>query len=171
MNCINLPFFGLGDQPIILPHKYTFNVDDLIYKRDYTGAGAVECLDKPRVQGDDEAGYWDNDTLLAMLEAYKKHIPGFTFRRCRRGFAVPCPGNPKLGGWPDGAKHSTSDRLVSHEALVFIRNGWPKFRCVHAHCEQPKKTINDWRDYFDPGFVLFDVAEWLDAYMEGLSNG
>jgi hypothetical protein len=162
-NGINLPFFGAG--VVTEPVLYTVPPEELWKnpppENKPTTSSAVQGAERDR-----ECGYWWNDALRAMLEAYKKFISGFDFRPCRGGFAVPCPGNPKLGGWPDGAEHSTHDPLLSHEALVFIRNGWPKFRCVHAHCEQPKKTINDWRDYFDPGFVFFDVDAWLDAEAE-----
>jgi hypothetical protein len=87
-----------------------------------------------------------------MLEAYKRLIPGFDFAPCRNGYAVPCPGH--IGTWEDGAAHSTKAEKLSHETLVFIKNGWPKFRCVHAHCDggtgDPKKTINDFRFWWDP---------------------
>ena len=54
---------------------------------------------------DQEPGYWKEITLLAMLEAYREFVPDFEFARGRRGYMVPCPGNPRKrderhGGWP-----------------------------------------------------------------------
>jgi hypothetical protein len=161
-NGVALPYFGMGAMPEIVRHKVTFTEPI----GEETGYSSVffDLGDDPN-----EAGYWSNDALTAMVTFYKENFPGFDFRRCRRGYAVPCPGNPKLGGWPDGAQHSSRDALISHEALVFIRNGWPKFRCVHAHCEQPKKTINHWREFWDP-LRLWEFDEWLDAEMERLNH-
>jgi hypothetical protein len=166
-NGINLPFFGAG--VVTEPVLYTVPPAEM-WKHQPTETDSASTITVESEEGGDDCGYWWDDALLALLTAYKKSIPGFDFHRCRRGYAVPCPGNTQLGGWPDGAKHSTDDPLLSHESLVFIRNGWPKFRCFHAHCDGDcgiaKKTINDWRDYFDPGFVFFDVDAWLDAEAE-----
>ena len=105
---------------------------------------------------------------MAMLTAYKDFIPGFEFRKCGGFYKVPCPGNREMGGWEDGSIHSDEhEAALSDKTVVFIRNGWPKFRCLHAHCDGAfctKKTINDWRHYFDPGYAFFDVEEWLDDY-------
>jgi hypothetical protein len=171
-NGVALPYFGMHTMSQIVRYRPTnkemfFNPDDYAEKlTDVARANSTEAL----VLGTaEDSGYWSTDALLAMLTFYKENFPGFDFRKSRRGYAVPCPGNPKLGGWSDGARHSTKDALISHEALVFIRNGWPKFRCVHAHCEQPKKTINHWREYWDP-LRLWEFDEWLDAEMERLNH-
>jgi hypothetical protein len=168
---VNMPFFGARVVGKIV--KYDLPTEALWAPEANTDTlaanGSLGACEQATPDDPNEAGCWWSDALLAMLQAYKEFIPGFDFKKCRRGYAVPCPGNPKLGGWPDGAKHSTTDPLVSHEALVFVRNGYPKFRCVHAHCDLPrpdKKTINDWRDFWDPGYVFFDIDSWLDTWAE-----
>ena len=60
----------------------------------------------------------------------------------------------------------TATRL-SHETVVWIRNGWPVFRCVHAHCDGgvngvAKKTWKDFQLHYDPLRLFFDWDEWMD---------
>lgn len=110
---------------------------------------------KPEVEASGEPGYWEPAALLALLEAYSKYIPGFWFKPCRVGYAVPCPGET---GWPDGARHS--QRRLVQNTLVFMRNGWPCFECFHAHCQA--KTIKDWWTYYDPFKLYFDFDEWQE---------
>lgn len=166
-NGVALPYFGMHVMPEIV--KYTPTTAEFLAKPESSVSGptANAAVDDP-----EDAGYWSDDALRAMLTFYKDNFAGFDFCKRGRGYAVPCPGNPQLGGWPDGTKHSTTDKLLS-EALVFIRNGWPKFRCAHAHCdgkvEYPKKTINDWRRFWDP-LRLWEHDEWLDAEMERLNH-
>jgi hypothetical protein len=175
-NGVALPFWNCKVLPEIIRLRVPFEEwwIDSSEEVDYNAtAGSTAARDDQN-----EAGNWWDDRsqvglrenppkspLRAMLTFYKENFPGFDFRPCRRGYAVPCPGNPKLGGWPDGAKHSTEDPLLSHEALVFIRNGYPKFKCFHAHCDRPrpdKKTSNNWREFWDP-LRLWDFDDWLDA--------
>jgi hypothetical protein len=120
---------------------------------------------------DVEPGYWSEAAMLAMLEAYKEMVPGFDFGPSSiGGYAVPCPGNPLLGGWEDGSQHSVEEPLLNANTHVFIKNAWPKFVCFHDHCgghtdgmsAYEKRTINDWRKFFDPDFILFDIDSWLD---------
>jgi hypothetical protein len=174
-NGINLPFFGAGVVPAEIiryevPLKEWFKPE--ICEDSARPGGGTSTNNSDSL--DDDSGYWWDDALLAMLSAYKKFIPGFDFHRCRSGYAVPCPGHPCLGGWPDGARHSTEDSILSDRTIVFIKNGWPKFKCMHAHCDGgcgvAKKTVNDWRDYFDPGYVFFDIDHWLDALAENSSR-
>ncbi len=152
-NGVNLPFFGAIEFDF-QPEKLNVEPEQF----------PVESP-APAEVFDEDAGYWDNDALLAMLTFYKESFPGFDFHACRGGYAVPCPGYPRLGGWDDGSMHS-DDKEIPHECLVFIKNRWPKFRCVHAHCDggtgEEKKTINDWREWWDP-LRLWDVGHWLDA--------
>lgn len=159
-NGVNLPFFGSLEFDF---HPEKLNVEPEKFP-------AAEP--KPEIF-DEDAGYWSDVALQAMLTFYKENFPGFDFHKCRGGYAVPCPGNPALGGWEDGAIHSTDDALLSHEAIVFIKNCWPKFRCVHAHCDggtgEKKKTINDWRAYWDP-LRLWEFEEWQDAEIARLEK-
>ncbi len=152
---INLPFFGDPTGAAnFTPKSYTVPVEEW----------PTPATEKSSVaDGDDDSGYWDDAALVAMLEAYKENIPDFDFRPGRLGYMVPCPGNDE--GWSDGAKHSFQDAKLSPFAEVFIQNGWPKFKCFHAHCDggcsAPKKTINDFRSHYDPLRILFDVDEWI----------
>jgi len=100
-----------------------------------------------------EPGYWDETALLAMLDAFRKHVPNFWFKPCRHGYAVPCPGEL---GWPCGAKHS-SRRLVQN-SLIWVGNGHRRWECFHAHCSA--KTTLDWLKFYDPLQVLFNHDEW-----------
>jgi hypothetical protein len=153
-NGINLPFFG---------DEKTFE----LFRPEFCLRPLPEVQsESPEPGSSDDEGYWDNDALLAMLSAYKEFFPGFEFRPCRHGFAVPCPGD--LDGWGDGSQHTIKAPGLSHETLVFLKNGWPKFLCVHAHCNgecgSPKKTINDWRAYWDE-FRLWEFEDWQEAEM------
>jgi hypothetical protein len=107
-----------------------------------------------------------------MLTYYKETIPGFDFQWLpeRKKYAVICPGH--AGTWEDGGRHSCGEAL-SVDATVFIQNAWPKFHCLHAHCDgstgAKKKTINDFRQWWDP-FRLWDIDAWLDEQMEELNQ-
>jgi hypothetical protein len=67
-------------------------------------------------------------------------------------------------------KHSAEEPLLNDNTHVFIKNSWPKFVCFHDHCgghtdgmsTYPKRTINDWRQFWDPGFIVFDIDSYLD---------
>jgi len=113
-----------------------------------------------------EPGYWDEAALLAILEAFRKHVPNFWFKPCRHGYAVPCPGEL---GWPDGAKHS-SKRLMQN-SLIWVGNGHRRWECFHAHCAA--KTTLDWLKFYDPLQVLFSHDEWETSEMRrlGLDGG
>jgi hypothetical protein len=156
-NGINLPFFGdeIGFERFH-PDLFAGSLPEV----------SVSLAGTSEWSTDEDEGYWDNDALLAMLRAYKEFFPGFDFRPCRHGFAVPCPGD--LDGWSDGSQHTVKVPGLSHETLVFLKNGWPKFLCVHAHCNgecgTPKKTINDWREYWDE-FRLWEFEDWQEAEM------
>jgi hypothetical protein len=126
-------------------------------------AAPVAEKPQPGMIGDGEPGYWEPDALLALLEAYRERIPGFWFRSCRIGYAVPCPGEQ---GWPDGARHSQK-RLVQN-TLVFMRNGWPCFECLHAHCQS--KTIKDWWQHYDPLRCYFDFDEWQKDQLDAIAE-
>jgi hypothetical protein len=164
---INIPFFGEERVPDVV--RYNMPLEQF-------WGSATHTKDTREVQDgsasatrttNDESGYWWDEPLVAMLEAYREHIPDFDFKQVGKGkYAVPCPGHPLLGGWNDGAKHSAADALLSNTAIVYIRNDWPKFECLHEHCLQPKKTINDWRRYFDPDYVVFDINEYIDDCAE-----
>lgn len=156
-NGINLPFFGDPEGfARFVPRYYTVSINEW---------PTPELKAKPSLtsDGDDDSGYWDESALVALLDAYKENIPGFDFCRGRLGYMVPCPGNEE--GWADGAKHSSKDAKLSPFAEVFIQNGWPKFKCFHAHCDggcgSPKKTINDFRSHYDPLWDIFDFDEWV----------
>lgn len=157
-NGVNLPFFG--------DRKGFENFIPLYYNAPIDKWPTLESTGKKAAspaEGDDDSGYWDDAALVAMLDAYKENIPDFDFCPGRLGYMVPCPGNEE--GWSDGAMHSSKDAKLSPFAEVFIQNGWPKFKCFHAHCDGgcgcPKKTINDFRSHYDPLRILFDFDEWL----------
>jgi hypothetical protein len=155
-NGINLPFFGDPEGfANFTPRLYSIPSEEW--------PTPVETEKSSVFDGNDDSGYWDESALVAMLEAYKENIPDFDFRPGRLGYMVPCPGNEE--GWSDGARHSSQDPKLSPFAEVFIQNGWPKFKCFHAHCDggcsAPKKTINDFRSHYDPLRILFDFDEWL----------
>ena len=122
-----------------------------------------EPEDQGAAQDDGDDGYWTGEGLQAMLAFYAETVPGFEWRPCRYGFSVPCPGYDE--GWGDGARHSANQfPRISHESVVFVRRGWPKFRCVHAHCDGVK-TFNAWRAHWDP-LRLWDYGEWLESELE-----
>jgi hypothetical protein len=163
-NGVALPYFGAITLPTIV--LYAVPIEE--WFKDKEEAESPKRATQDSQDQDTDEGWWSPDALLAMLDFYRENFPGFEFKCCRRGYAVPCPGNPALGGWPDGAMHSTSNLLISHEALVFLKNSWPKFVCMHDHCggwtDPNKKTINDWRSFWDP-LRLWDFTEWQDAEM------
>ncbi len=149
-NGINLPFFGAGK----------FDLDPALFSRDLP---EVPPQDDAH-QGQDEEGYWADEGLKAMLMFYAEHVDGFEWLPCRDKFSVPCPGYDE--GWGDGSAHSANQfPRISHEALVWVNSrGWPKFRCVHAHCDGVK-TFNAWRGHWDP-LRLWDYGEWLESELE-----
>jgi hypothetical protein len=160
-NGINLPFFaGAADFANFNPHLFSAPTAEWPQAAEEIAPRSV-----PNKEDDGEPGYWEQDALLALLQAFQKRMPEFRFRPCRHGYSVPCPGNLP-DGWPDGARHSTEDRLLTHETLVWLRNGWPVFRCVHAHCDggagEPKKTWKDFIEYYDPLRLFFDFDEWQE---------
>src|ERR1017187_9203074 len=169
-NGINLPFFGLGHVPDNLI-RYTIPPEEMWAGGDSQAQGDEVARPKEVGTGThtDDSGYWWDEPLVVMLEAFKSVIPDFEFRRVGAYYEVPCPGNRELGGWLDGSIHSIDEPILSDKTVVFIRNGWPKFKCMHAHCDGAfgeKKTINDWRKYFDPGYAIFDIEGWLDECAE-----
>ncbi len=100
-NGVNLPFFGDREGfENFTPEYYTVPVEE------WPTPIVLDSVSKTS-GGDDDSGYWDDSGLLAMLTAYEENIPGFGFRPCRNGYAVPCPGNEE--GWSDGARHTTKD--------------------------------------------------------------
>ena len=129
---------------------------------------AKRSASSSNVGEDEEVGYWDEPALVALLKAFAAQIPTFKYRRLRHGFAVTCPGQLELG-WPDGSAHSDADKTrLDHETLVWIRNGWPVFRCVHAHCDGgvadlEKKTWKDFVEFFDPLRIRFNFDQWQEA--------
>jgi hypothetical protein len=151
---VNLPFFG---EPFDFdPEKF--------------GGLLPEPL--PEEQGAEEGdGYWSDEALLAMLAFYKQSVPGFDFAPLRGGYAVPCPGHVEC--WGDGERHSVRGEELSVDTIVFLKNSWPVFMCLHAHCNggcgKPKKTIRDWFAFWDPS-RLWDVGEWLDEKMDELNQ-
>jgi len=178
--CLNMPFFGEGRVGEIHhgPPILAF-LSDAGATSEPTHAKYSRTSDSPATNED--PGCWGEDSLVAMLNAYKEFIPDFEFKPLSGGFyEVPCPGNRKLGGWPDGNMHSDTDEpILSDKTVVFVRNGYPKFKCMHGHCDGEygqKKTINSWRQYFDPGDgpaggeLFFNLTEWLDEYVERLSQ-
>lgn len=126
---------------------------------------AMEAAIQTEYTGDGEPGFWTGVDLLANLTAWKK-IKGFDFKKCRQGYAVPCPGNTKQG-WPDGSQHSAFDNNLSPTSIVFLKNGLPCFHCFHAHCnELGKKTWKDYRDYWDKDRLVFSYSDWCDQQFE-----
>ena len=110
--------------------------------------------------GDGEPGWWSVESLGAVLQMMVDSTPDFQFRPYGSSrFAVNCPGDSE-DGWFDGIKHSYVSGL-GHDALVWINNGWPCFRCLHAHCTDPKKTWGDLCDHF-----LIDANELWEAWLE-----
>jgi hypothetical protein len=107
-----------------------------------------------------EEGWWTPDALLAMLCTYKKVFAGFDFRQCRGGFAVPCPGHES--SWEDDAAHTVKAERLSPDTLVFLQGGKASFRCLHAHCSEPKKTFRDWQGWWDPAGV-WTWDDWMDS--------
>lgn len=146
-NGINLPFFGAKAFDFV-PRLWTRDLPEPPKKED-------------EFQGGDEEGYWTEDGMRAMLAFYAETVPSFEFRPFRGRFSVPCPGYDE--GWEDGSKHSANQfPRISHEACVWVNsNGWPKFRCVHAHCDGVK-TFNMWRAFWDP-LRLWDYGDWLES--------
>ncbi len=147
-NGINLPFFGAG----------SFDFNPKLWAKDLPEPPPQEN----NHEGTDEDGCWSDDGMAAMLRFYAEHVPGFEFKSFRGGkFSVPCPGYDE--GWGDGAKHSANQfPRISHEALVWVNSrAWPKFRCVHSHCDGVK-TFNMWRSHWDP-LRLWDYGEWLES--------
>ncbi|MFL6302847.1 MAG: hypothetical protein ACJ72H_04835 [Candidatus Sulfotelmatobacter sp.] len=145
---VNLPFFG---DPTGLAA-----FEPRIWTRDLP----EPAVEETSAYGEDEDGYWTDDSLQAMLAFYAETVPGFEWRPCRGGFSVPCPGYDE--GWEDGARHSANMfPRISHESLVFLRRGWPKFRCVHSHCDGVK-TFNMWREHWDP-LRLWSWEEWVEG--------
>jgi len=116
---------------------------------------------------DDASGFWCERSLLAMLEAFARHVPGFWFRRCRQGYAVPCPGDIGGLGWSDGAKHSPG-RLVQ-DSLIWVGDGHRRWRCFHAHCAS--KTTLDWLKFYDPLQLWFSHDRWEEGEMKRLGLG
>jgi hypothetical protein len=149
-NGINLPFFGAK----------AFEFEPSLFE----GTLPPPPPEEPRAQDfSDDEGYWTDDSLRAMLAFYAECVPGFESKKCRHGWSVPCPGYDE--GWDDGARHSANMfPRISHESLVFLKNGWPKFRCVHSHCDGVK-TFNMWRAHWDP-LRLWTFEEWLESELE-----
>ena len=170
-SAINLPFFGMRTVPAV--RKSVIPIEE--WWKDTSGSGATRTRGKDAgtESTNDEPGYWFDEALEAMLTAYKAFIPGFEFCKCGNYYEVPCPGNRNLGGWPDGNLHSDdNESLLSDKTVVFIKNCWPKFKCMHAHCDGAfgeKKTINDWRGFFDP-LRFWEFADWQDAEMVRLER-
>ena len=150
-NGINLPFFGERGFEVFFPTLWEGDLP--------------EPEEEPEAQGvcreGDEVGYWSDTGLGAMLAFYAETVPRFEYRPCRGGYSVPCPGYDE--GWEDGAKHSENQfPRISHEALVWVNGScWPKFRCVHSHCDGVK-TFNMWRAHWDP-LRLWDYGDWLES--------
>lgn len=162
---INLPFFG--EKRVSEVVRYNPPLEEFYRTNTDIPRETQDARAPATTATTNESGYWWDEPLLAMLEAYRESIPDFDFKQVGKGkYAVPCPGHPSLGGWNDGAKHSAADDLLSNTAIVYIRNDWPKFECLHEHCLTPKKTINDWRRYFDPDYLLFDINEYIDECAE-----
>jgi len=158
-NGINLPFFGEAGFEAFFPNLYGDDLPEV-------------PAEEPKAQGEGEGerGTWTKEALLAMLQFYAETVPFFEFRPCRGGYAVPCPGYDE--GWGDGARHSANQfPRISHEALVWVNDfgvapgmGWPKFRCVHSHCDGVK-TFNMWRRHWDP-LRLWSFDEWLESELK-----
>jgi hypothetical protein len=113
--------------------------------------------------GDGEPGWWSLASLTAVLKEMSESIPDFEFAPYGDdSLMVTCPGDE---GWDDGQKHSAKSGL-SRDAIVWIENGWPAFCCLHAHCQDPKKTFRDLLNHYgvDP------ESEW-DRWAESGITG
>jgi len=163
-NGINLPFFGRA-QALAEFEVERAEIETTAHELPPAlPASPGSKFNPPPAEGDAEPGLWDDDALRAMLEAFRQNVPGFYFRPCRGGYAVPCPGETS---WPDGVRHSAPGRATLPDTIVFIRNGWPCLVCLHAHCRGDiggieKKTFADLWQAFDPLRLWFDFEQWWD---------
>jgi len=166
-NGINVPFFGnAAGLAEFDPERYTVPPEQ--WKLAPAEAAAPN-------QVNNDPGFWTNETLVARLRAWKKFIPGFSFRTGRGGrFEVPCPGNLEFG-WLDGAKHESREPLLSPVTQVWVQNGWPVFKCFHAHCDggcdRPKKTWKNFQDFYDPGRLFHRFDEWVEEQLVEQQGG
>jgi hypothetical protein len=166
-NGINLPFFGgAAGFAEFDPERYAVPPDQW----------RLAPIEPPSSrQSEGEVGFWTDEALLARLNAWKQFIPGFAFRLGRGGrFEVPCPGNLEFG-WLDGAKHESREPLLSPVTQVWVQNGWPVFKCFHAHCDgncgSPKKTWKDFQEFFDPGRLFHRFDEWVEEQVVEQQGG
>src|ERR1035437_10136144 len=106
-------------------------------------------------------GPWNDGDLDACLKAWSEEHDEFSYQDAKTskgpGYAIMCPGNY---GWADGEQHEDILDNVNGSAVVWIQDGWPCFRCGHAHCdvgaEHGKKKWHDLADYYDEERELFD---------------
>ncbi len=165
-NGINLPFFGdAAGFAEFEPERYAIP----------TEGWKLASVETPALRLNDETGFWRMEALAARLNAWRQFIPGFSFRLGRGGrFEVPCPGNLEFG-WMDGAKHESHERLLSPVTQVWVYNGWPVFKCFHAHCDggcgSPKKTWKDFQEFFDPGRLFHRFDEWVEEKLVEQQGG
>ena len=122
-------------------------------------------------------GPFTRDSLFERLQAWAEGWKGrngerFHFEETDRkdGFRIWCPGNFP-DGWPDGEAHTDSYTSLNDSSIVWVENGWPRFRCGHNHCDagaaHGKKTWADLQNYYDPARKLHRVmSEFGDTRWE-----
>lgn len=114
-------------------------------------------------------GPFSRDLLFARLEAWSLNWENdddepFEFEETDRrgGFRIRCPGSYSEG-WPDGEIHSEVSDSLNDSAIVWVGDGWPRFRCAHNHCgegsEHGKKTWKDLQEFYDPGRKFHKIIE------------
>jgi len=101
-------------------------------------------------------GPFTREILEARLEAWRQGSDKpFDYRDTDRknGFRITCPGDSEEG-WPDGETHTDVMGDLTDATIVWVENGWPKFMCRHAHCDEGaahgKKTWADLQNFYDP---------------------
>lgn len=110
-------------------------------------------------------GPFTREILEARLETWKQGS-GRPFDYCdtdrKNGFRITCPGNSEEG-WPDGEAHTDIMDDLTDATIVWVENGWPKFMCRHAHCDEGaghgKKTWADLQNFYDPERKLHAIED------------
>jgi hypothetical protein len=109
-------------------------------------------------------GSGTGDELGKTLEGYSRLCPDFEFQPAHiggdingPGYWVRCPAT--ITEWPDGSSHGSGYGGLDNSSVVFMKDGFPCFVCLHSSCSVEagagrKKTWKDFKDYFDFNFAL-----------------